>query len=122
MASAIFENQGNALPITAKNLVIGRWCCIAFLLTACGYADLSVKHFNFDKSKAKSNQLAVLNLHYDDDEETPPYAVELVRTKTSKGYAVRAPLYESEKGAVHFAVAKQKEYKWFFGLQGRWEF
>lgn len=123
MASAFSANVGSALPISMKTLTIGGWLSIAILLTACGYADLSVRHLNFDKSKAKSNQLAVLSLHYNDDEYAQPYAVELVRVKgAQKGYAVRAPLYEAEKGAVHFTVAKQKEFKWFFGLQGRWEF
>ncbi len=102
--------------------MIGACLAMVILLPACGFVDLSVKHFNFNKSKAKSNQLATINLHYDDDEFTPPYQLELVRTKNTKGYAVRAPLYEEEKGALHFAVAKQKEFKWFIGLQGRWEF
>jgi|GEM_PF-4448501 len=123
MASAFFANGVSASPVAAKILLIGGWVSITCLLNACGYADLSVRHLNFDKSKAKSNQLAVLNVNYDDDEFTPPYAVELVRIKgAQKGYAVRAPLYEEEKGALHFTVAKQREFKWFVGVQGRWEF
>lgn len=123
MARAHPANAGPASPITIKTLWIGRWCSLAIFLSACGFADLSVKYLNFDKTKAKSNQLAILDLHYDDDETTPPYAIELVRTKGAyKGYAVRAPLYAEEEGILHLTVAKQKEYKWFFGVQGRWEF
>jgi hypothetical protein len=123
MASAFFANIDPALPISAKNLTMGGLLCTIILLPACGVVDLSVKHFNFDKSKAKSNQLAVMSLHYDDDEFTSPYDIELIRVKgVDKGYALRAPLYTEEKGALHFTVAKQKEMKWFFGLRGRWEF
>lgn len=125
MASACFANEVSASPLSAKTLTIGGCLSIALFLSACGFADLSVRSLNFDKSKARSNELAVLNIHYDDDEFTPPYALQLVRVRglhNQKGYAVRAPLYETEKGAMHFTVSKQKEFKWFFGLQGRWEF
>ena len=125
MASAFFANEDPVSPLSAKTLKIGGYLSIALLLGACGFADLSVRNMNFDKSKARSKELAVLNIHYDDDEFTPPYALELVRVRglhNQKGYAVRAPLYQEEEGAIHFTVSKQKEFKWFFGLQGRWEF
>lgn len=123
MASAYFANEVSASPVTVKILLIGGWFSITCLLSGCGYADLKIRHLNFDKTKAKSNQLAVLSVNHDDDETTSPYVVELVRGKgAQKGYGVRTPIYEEEKGVMHFTVAKQREYKWFVGVQGRWEF
>ena len=123
MYSPLHANAGPALPISNKGITIGGLLAATFFLPACGMMDLSIKHLNFDKTKAKSGQLAVLDIDYDQDEFTEPYQLELVRLRGSrKGYALRAPLYVEEKGGVHFMVAKQKEFKWFVGLQGRWEF
>ncbi|MFZ4124578.1 MAG: hypothetical protein ACOYJ2_00710 [Rickettsiales bacterium] len=123
MFRPLHANAEPALPISDKKISIGGLLALTIFLPACEMMDLSVKYLNFDKTKAKSNQLAVLNIDYDEDEFTEPYQLELVRMRgAQKGYALRAPLYKEEKGALHFSIAKQKEFKWFVGLQGRWEF
>ncbi|MFO0110232.1 MAG: hypothetical protein ACK52W_06850 [Alphaproteobacteria bacterium] len=127
MASEILAVPGKSSPISEKNLMIGVAALTVIFLSGCGYAEIAVPRLNYnsDISTAPRDQLADVRLRLSDDMMQEPYRVELVRTRgEQKGYAARSKLYETEdeKGKIHFTLAKQKEFKWFVGLQGRWEF
>jgi hypothetical protein len=127
MASETLAVTGKSSPISEKNLMIGVVALTVIFLSGCGYAEIAIPRLNYnaDAATAPRDQLAEVRLHLSDDEKDEPYRIELVRTRDAyKGYAVRSEIYKSEdeKGKIHFTVGKQKEYEYFIGLQGRWEF
>jgi hypothetical protein len=127
MASEILAVSGKSSPISEKKLMIGAVALTVIFLSGCGYAEISIPRLNYNADMATTprDQMAELRLHLSEDVTQQPYRVELVRTRgNQKGYAARSKLYETEdeKGLIHFTLAKQKEFKWFIGLQGRWEF
>ena len=134
MASADLAVTGNASPISVKNLMIGVVALTAFFVAGCGEAEIAMPEaelsvprlgLNPEKFPVTPDHLAVIQLRFSDEAHATPYRVELMRTRgANKGYALRSEVYESDdkKGKIHFTIAKQKEYEWFVGFQGRWEF
>lgn len=94
------------------------------LLAACGAFDYSVDKQDFRRDHYKERTLGNVYLNYDDSSD--PY--EMGVRRIHRGYAVHAPIYDSEDKVkkthtrVHFTTQRTKDYKWFSGLQLRYEF
>ena len=137
MASAYLAVTGNASPISVKNLMIGAVALTAVFVAGCGEAEMPMPKLpktelsvpklglNPEKFPMTPDHLAIIQMRFSEEVNATPYHIELIRTRgENKGYTLRSEVYESDdkKGKIHFAIAKQKEYDWFVGFQGRWEF
>lgn len=94
--------------------------CFVSLLASCGAFDYSVGNQNFRSERYRERTLG--NLYFTYDEKSEPYEMNLKRVH--KGYAVHAPVYESDndKTHAHFTVSRTRDYKWFSGVQLTFEF
>ncbi len=101
-----------------------------FLLPACQSVDYSVEREHFVRDTADSDNDALdtrgqIYVNLSESEIAKPYVINVnrVRNFTNKGYAIHAPLVDNRDDfRTHFAVSRTKDYKWFSGLQMRWEF
>lgn len=92
---------------------------LIFILGACGMVDYDLKEKNLFAPASQNKDIGIVHFHYSDADE--PYDVRLRRVKG--GYAMQAPLYESDDGShVNFTAMKNKDYKYFVGIEGKFTF
>jgi hypothetical protein len=132
-ANGAGKTTTNTLPSLKRCARLACLVPLLFQLSACGYADYSVRKQNFmsDSASPENRSLGNVYLNLSQSETAKPYTVDFARVKTSrnfggsnKGYAMLAPVYanKDDKMKIHYTVSKTKDYKWFSGLQMRWEF
>lgn len=98
-------------PVAAGILIL--------ILGACGMVDYDLHEENLFAPSSNRKNIGVVHFHYADGGE--PYDVRLRRVKG--GYAVQAPLYETNEGShVNFTAMKNKDYKYFVGVEGKFTF
>lgn len=101
------------------SLVYSVVLCIA--LSACGPSSI-VRYQNqpddYRYPHGKDRPLGTLHLN-----GTPKEPQEQIHLyKVHKGYALRGYIEETPKHATAIRISRDKEYKWFGGLEWRWNF
>lgn len=102
--------------------------CIV-LLSACGRVDYSTERNQFFTDSADSDSSdstrGQVYVNFSDSDIAKPYVVDFkrIRSNNNKGYGFQAPIYDDRDSfKTSLALTRTKEYKWFSGLQMRWEF
>lgn len=100
-----------------RSLFITHWwlCVFALLLAAC---DMPVINTDREPKVPYKHERALGYMAFSEDQDAPKVEV----YKVHKGYALKSNMHEGENHKTHFVVSKNKEYKWFTGLQWRYEF
>ncbi len=109
-------------PHTSQELFL--WRIFLLLLSigmasACGVVDYSLHNVNLTSTTPHDPDIGVIYFHYADDAQ--PYVFHATHVK--HGYALQATLDEDGKDSrTSFVASRDKEYKYFVGIQSHYAF
>lgn len=96
-------------------------CCAGTVLSACSGTMIAPYHAQpNDYRYPHADQRELGTLHFGGTPEVPQEQIHLY--KIHKGYALRGHLDESPSKATALRLSRDKDYKWFGGLEWRWNF
>ncbi len=103
--------------MTWRTTFLSHWwlCVFILLMSACSLPSINSKREPKDPfASERGLGYIALSSH----EEAP----RLLAYKIRKGYALKGNLHQQKDSRLDFVISKSKEYKWFSGLQWRYEF
>lgn len=92
-------------------------------LSACGQQ----MGYNLDRTElnraTKTNKDIIGQVYFGEEHAKDRYNIDLRRDRQRRGYQIQAPIYQDDDGmAFNYVVSRNKMYRWFSGLQLRYEF
>jgi len=103
-------------------------CLLALFSTACvqvNYIDRDARFRDDNDESLKErfyDEHRLATIHFSDDEELKGSDPKLNVTKIRKGYALTGIIEEDRDSNTSLMLAKDKDRKWFAGVQYRWTF
>lgn len=102
-----------------KTIIVIGCACILLGSTACSNLSVHRMHRHSDPL-AGYKERPLGRISYDERHEESAHHVHLY--KIHKGYALKARLDRDEDDSTDIVISKDKEKKWFAGMQWKWVF